>query len=361
MPGKKVWLGLKLIPELGSRASQLVNIFGSAEAIWNSSTRRLVDEGKFSPQVAERIVRQREELDLDKEFSKLVDRDMKILTLSDEAYPSLLREIYCPPPVLFIQGELVKNYTEAISVVGARRATPYGKSVAEELARDLSKRSITIVSGLARGIDSCAHQGALEFEGGTIAILGCGLDVVYPPENKDLQEAISEKGSLVSEYPLGTPSNPYHFPARNRIISGLSRGTVIVEAGEKSGALITADFALEQGREIFAVPGHVKSFLSKGTHQLIKQGARLAENFRDVLEELEINVPEPVDSALSKDVNLSGQERKVLETLGWQSRHIDELAIELKFDISTLSSLLTILEIKGFLKQDLGQRYLRVR
>lgn len=361
MSDKKVWLGLRLIPELGNRLGQLTNVFGSAKSIWNASANELASTGKFSPQIAGKIVSQREKLDLDKELSKLADRNIEILTLMDEAYPSLLKEIYYPPPVLFVRGRLVKEHTEAVGIVGARKATLYGKNIAEELAKDLSERGITIVSGLARGVDSCAHRGSLESEGKTIAVLGCGLDVVYPPENKDLQEAIAERGSLVSEYPLGTISHPHNFPARNRIISGLSRGVVIVEAGERSGALITADFALEQGREIFAVPGSVKSYFSKGTHKLIKQGAKLVEDFHDVLEELEINVLEPASSALSENVSLSGQEKKVLEALGWQSHHIDELAGELKFDISALSSLLTVLEIKGFLKQDLGQRYLRIR
>ncbi|MEW6189518.1 MAG: DNA-processing protein DprA, partial [Actinomycetota bacterium] len=249
MSDKKFWLGLKLIPELDRRLNKAIECFGSPQHIWEATSKDLIEKLGTSPDVAQKIAAARDGINLDTELQRLESEGIELLTPSDSRYPMLLREIHSPP-ILFTKGDLIKRYTYAIAIVGARRASIYGKTVAEGLAEELSKFGITIVSGMARGIDSHAHLGALKGQGGTIGVLGCGLDEVYPPENRRLYRKIGNEGSLISEQPLGTPPFAQNFPARNRIISGLSLGVVIVEAGEKSGALITADLVLEQGREV---------------------------------------------------------------------------------------------------------------
>lgn len=354
------WLGLKLIPELNNRLNRALECFGSPENIWKASIEELKRELGLSADVAERVVRQRNALYLDRELDKVKRAGVELLTVFDLSYPRLLKEIYSPPPVLFVKGDLIKSYEMAVAIVGSRKASSFGRTLASELAQELSRCGITVVSGVARGIDSAAHRGALKEEGGTVGVLGCGLDIVYPPENKKLYLEITEKGSLISEQPLGMRAFPQHFPARNRIISGLSLGVIVVEAPQRSGALITADFALEQGREVMAVPGNVKSSLSKGTHALLRQGACLVESVDDVIDALNLNLKSIKREASGKEELLSAQEKAVLTVLDWQPRHIDAIASEVGLTASQVASLLAVLEIKGFVKQDFGKRYLRI-
>lgn len=296
---------------------------------------------------------------------------METVKLEDKDYPRLLAHIYDPPPLLYIRGRLIRELNArghlAVAVVGARRSTRYGENVAFELARELSKCGVTIVSGLAEGIDSAAHRGGLEGEGKTIGVLGCGVDVVYPRTNESLYRKVAEEGSLVSEYPPGAPPASKHFPARNRIISGLSRGVVVVEGGRRSGALITADFALEQGREVFAVPGSVRSGVSRAPHELIKSGACLVEDVFDVLDEL--NISHQKDSGCASSFKtikkramerLSKDEKQVFSLIDYEPRHIDEIIRFSSLQTSSVSSILVILELKKLIAQDAGKHYFRL-
>jgi len=286
MDAKAYWVGLNRVYGLGPKRFQLLRKhFGSPERVWKSKESELAKIlGQNSP-VVQNILKCRATLDLEKELANLEERKIQVLTLEDTAYPVNLLQIYDPPPVLYVKGVLAQEDAKAVAVVGSRRATPYGKAVADQLAGDLAQAGITVVSGLARGVDTCGHRGALRCGGRTLAVLGCGVDVVYPRENQELFEEIAAKGAIISEFPLGTPPEASNFPVRNRIISGLALGVLVVEAAEDGGALITADFALEQGRDVFAVPGAITNRYSRGTNRLIKDGAKLVEGVADILEE----------------------------------------------------------------------------
>ncbi len=357
---KKFWLGLKLISEFSTRERYLLSHFKTPENIWNVSLKELIDSGIVTEKTAQKIKEKQAKIDLDKELKKLSSYNIKILTMDDIDYPPLLREIASPPSVLFIKGHSLSNFPTCVAIVGARRASLSGQTFAQELARDLSKCGITIVSGLARGIDSAAHTGAVSEVGSTIGVVGCGLNIIYPPENRKLFEKIEEHGALISEYPLGTPPFKSNFPARNRIISGLSLGVIVIEASEKSGALITADFALEQGRDVMAVPGHIKSSLSKGVHNLLKQGAYLVENADDILSILNLFRTKKLEKKESEE-GLSHLEKQIIETIGWETVHIDKISQLINLDIAAVLGCLTILELKGYVKQDIGKNYIRLR
>lgn len=363
MKNQKYWLGLKLICEHDNRLfARLIKHFDSPEKVWEAGSRNLKEVRGITQDQLTKIKSHRDAINLDKEMEKLEQAKVSMITLDDHDYPELLRQIFNPPQVLFYRGELIRNLSQTITIaiVGARQATTYGKMIAEELATGLSEYEVTIVSGVARGIDSAAHRGALRGQGSTVGVLGCGLDVVYPPENESLYKEIAQKGSLVTEYLLSAYPAAQNFPTRNRIISGLSEAVVIVEASEKSGALITADFALEQGREVFAVPGSIRSNLSKGPHKLIRSGACLVEDVNDILLELGLTV-KPVEIDYTATTDLSDQEKQILRHLNWEPKHIDEVIRDSRMDVSQVTSLLMVLELKGFLRQDSGKRYLRVR
>lgn len=360
---KKYLLGIKLIPYLNRHLSKVLQVFGSAERVWNASSHELQDFLGIPLDCAQKICADRNIVDVDLELEKLNACGVRVLAVDDPSYPELLGAI-AVPPVLFYKGDLIRSFVCAVAIVGSRKASVHGREFAFQLARQLSEMGVTIVSGLARGIDSASHRGALAAKGDTMGVLGCGIDVVYPPENRKLYLEISSKGSLVSEYPLGSRPFPQNFPARNRIISGLCEGVVVVEASERSGALITADFALEQGREVMVVPGNVKSSLSKGCHKLIKQGAYLIETVDDVVEilQLEKKLPE-LDVLLSGkgQVELECDEQNILECLGWEPKHVDQILQVVPFDIAKVITLLTMLEIKGFVRQDIGNLYVRIQ
>ncbi len=298
----------------------------------------------------------------DIEIEKLRRKKYTILTLEDSRYPDYLREIFDPPCVLYCAGKVELLNGPAISIVGARKPTPYGRAVAERLSRDLASRGLIVVSGMARGIDSIAHWGALQ-GGETVAVLGSGLDRVYPKENKMLFEKIMDNGTVISEYPLTSPPLGHHFPMRNRIISGLSLALVVVEAAAKSGSLISARLALEQNRDVMAVPGNLTSEMSRGTNCLIKGGAKLVENWEDVVDEL----PSPLRERLlaTKDEKelqpgMSDQEKKIFTSLRPDCQtHVDELVEMTHLSVSEVLSLLLRMELKGLVVQNPGKFFQR--
>jgi DNA processing protein len=304
------------------------------------------------------VLATRRRLDLDVEIGKLERAGVEALTWESDNYPKRLLEVDDAPPVLYAMGRIEDADGWAIGVVGTRRATSYGREAAARISAGLAEAGVTVISGLARGIDSVAHHTALDSGGRTIAVLGSGLDVIYPPENRGLVRRIVEEGSgaVVSEYPLGTQPDAVNFPPRNRIISGMSLGVLVVEAAEKSGALITVTFALEQGREVFAIPGPITSKLSEGTNNLIKNGAKLVTSARDILEELDMaTVAEHVEAA--RALPSDPTERMLLEYLQDASRHIDELTNRSGLPASTVSAVLTMMELKGMVRHLGGMQY----
>lgn len=289
---------------------------------------------------------------------------IRALRLTDEGYPTNLKYIYDPPPALYIKGNIIPQDNIAIAIVGSRQASYYGLKNAQELAFELAAKGITIISGLARGVDSAAHRGALKAGGRTIAVLGSGLNMIYPVENKGLAEEISQNGAVISEFSQDTPPHRQNFPRRNRIISGLSLGVLVVEAAKRSGALITVGFALEQGREVFALPGKIDSFTSQGTHDLIKQGAKLVESTEDIIEELEplrscqINQTRS-ESKTKIEPNLPEEEKQVYSCLSCEPLHIDELAQKVNLSYGRLLTCLLKLEYKKLVKELPGKAFVR--
>jgi len=284
----------------------------------------------------------------------------RLIVRADESYPELLKNIYDPPTVLFAKGDVSCLSTKSIGIVGTRRASHYGLEIAKKLAFDLASVGITVVSGLAAGIDTAAHQGALKAKGKTIAVFGCGLDTIFPAANRGLAKEIEQNGALVSEYAFGSPTSKTNFPRRNRIISGLSLGTIVIEGDYKSGAMITAKCALDQGREVFAVPGDVRLEQSNGPHWLIKQGAKLVENISDVLEELGMVMPDEirkVENSNIRNSDLSDDEKRVVAVLSLEPKHLDMIVYETGFSLSQISGLLLVLEMKQIIRQLPGKMF----
>jgi len=290
---KCLWLALYMTPGLGSVAMKsLLDRFHEPDRIFQASISELQEVTGIRKEVALAIAEKRRSGDPEKELKKAESQGVRILTYSDPEYPALLKEIHDPPMILYIKGQDIPDNRIFIAVVGSRNATPYGLKAAENIGQGLARRGAGVTSGMARGIDSSSHWGCLEGKGFTVAVLGTGIDIIYPPANKKLYDQIAEKGAVISEFPMGSSPVPNNFPMRNRIISGLSKATVIVEATKNSGSLITASLALDQGREVFAVPGSISSFKSAGCHYLIKQGAAaLIENADDILEAMGMNYP----------------------------------------------------------------------
>jgi DNA processing protein len=290
---------------------------------------------------------------------------MRQIRRDDAEYPERLKAIHDPPAVLFVRGTLPGREEPAVAIVGARRATPYGLSVARRLGGELARAGFTVVSGLARGIDGAAHEGAIRAGGRTIGVMGCGLDIAYPPEHIELIEEMVRQGAVVSEFPVGTPPYRANFPKRNRIISGMSLGVVVVEAGPESGALITARLALEQGREVFAVPGPAGSAMSVGTHRLLREGAKLVEGLQDIMEEIgpqlaaRTRPPSARAARPSAEPQLPDEEATVYRLLSHEPRHMDELTALTGQIPSRLSGVLLQLELRGVVRQLAGQRYIR--
>ncbi|MBW2036378.1 MAG: DNA-protecting protein DprA [Deltaproteobacteria bacterium] len=355
------WLALKSVPGIGNRLFlQLVKEFGTPEKVFTASAGELLKVEGVNNHLSSVIHNYKVPAQVEEDLNLVKKSGFKIITFSDPDYPSLLRHIHDPPPVLYIYGKLRPDSLN-IAIVGSRNATSYGRTVTERLSGDLARRGFTVVSGMAQGIDSAAHIGALSAGGETIAVLGCGLGTIYPAQNKGLFHRIAQSGAVISEFPFLTPPEAHNFPIRNRIISGLSLGTVVVEATNKSGSLITARLAAEQGREVFAVPGSVTSFKSMGTHRLIKEGVKLVENVNDIIEEL--NIQQAMPPALHEEVQhilLSADEEKILNELGPYPIHIDKLVRQVSFSAGKVSSLLLQLELKGLVTQSPGKLFTRV-
>ena len=389
---QRSWVTLALVPGVGTAMFiRLLARFRTPDAVLNASRRSL--EEVVGPKLAERIAQYSDVADVAGQEAAMAKYDASLITLEDPAYPLRLAEIYDPPLLLFIRGRMLEAESPCVAIVGTRRATPYGVRMAEKFGRELAARGITVVSGMANGIDTAAHRGALEAGGNTIAVLGCGVDVVYPQQNADLMKEIIAHGSVVSQFPMGTTPSPGHFPYRNRIISGMSLGTLVIEAPLSSGALITARQAAEQGREVFAIPGQIGVTNSQGPHLLIREGAKLVESVEDILVELELpaniraqsrqqpvpaNVvderdpapttrppialikpqpapaprPEPVKASAS-----SNEERQILNALSPNGSHVDEIAQTCRVSVSQALSALTLLELKGLVRQFSGKRF----
>jgi DNA processing protein len=335
---------------------RLLDRFGDLGTAWaapDHQLRAVLDERALAG-----VLRVRRELDLDAEMDRYGRLGISVLTLADAAYPRLLREIPAPPPVLYLRGTLEADDDRAVGIVGTRRFTPYGREMTATLAGDLAAAGVTVVSGLARGIDGVAHQAALQAGGRTIAVLGCGPDIVYPPEHRNLTDRIVDQGAILSEYPPGRQPDAQNFPARNRLISGLSLGVIVVEAPERSGALITADFAADQSRDVFAVPGSVLAAASAGNNRLLRDGARLVRSAADVLEDLGLDAG-PDGEPVQQSLPLGESERRLIAVLTREPQHIDELAALADLPIAEASAFLTILELNGLVRNAGALHYAR--
>jgi DNA processing protein len=357
------WLALSLVPGVGSTLfKRLLERFKTPEAVFRAPAKELLTVEGLGEKVAQAIRKGPFEKGVERELTLLEKVGGRVVTSGEENYPKRLKDIYDPPPVLYVRGEIKKEDELAISIVGSRKTSPYGRWFTEKISRELVQQGVTIVSGMARGIDSVAHQGAISEGGRTIAVLGCGVDIVYPRENLKLCGQIVDHGAVVSEFPMESPPEAGHFPKRNRIISGLSLGVVVVQAGKGSGSLITAGYALEQGRDVFAVPGNVGAESSQGTNQLIKEGAKLVESSEDILEEI---LPrwKRDEKATSKveerEKGLSGEEKALYALLGDTPFHIDAIIRETQLEPGKVSSLLLNLELKGWVSQWPGKCFTR--
>lgn len=348
------------MPGAGKRLWSLVEHFGSPRIAWEASVKDLAEVQGLAGERAGVLAERKAKLDPRKEADKLLSRGISFVCYNDPDYPENLSAIYDPPPVIFYKGLLKPTDKLSVAVVGTRKPSSYGLVVAEKLAKDLAALGVTIISGMARGIDAAAHRGALDGGGRTIAVLGCGPDVAYPRENKKLMDAIINKGAVISEFPPGTQPEAWRFPVRNRIISGLSQATLVVEAAERSGALITADFALEQGRDVMAVPGNIVNPLSRGPHRLIKQGARLIEGAGDVLDELGMEKLFPAQTSdTGGKMKLSQEEETLYRLLTLDPVSLDELIIRSGLLPQKVMAALMYLEIKGLTRQFPGKFYVR--
>jgi len=362
---------LNMIPSLGSiSVKRLLEYFDRAINIFQANRTELSKVEGITSRKIDAIKKAQENIDLERELKLAKEKDINIITILDKDYPQNLKNIYDPPPVLYIKGNLRENDYNGIAIVGSRRASFYGLSTASRLSSELAEMGITVISGLARGIDTASHKGALQVQGRTIAVLGGGLLKLYPPENKKLAESIAENGAVISEYSLEVPPLAKNFPRRNRIISGLSLGIVVVEAARNSGALITADLALQQSREVFAVPGKMDSVTSFGSHSLIKQGAKLISNTDDIIEELAIKFKKfsddksksrrSVDPASKHKIELDNNANSVYGMLSKEPMHIDEIITSAKLEVPQISSILMQLQLNNMAKELPGKNFVRI-
>ena len=354
------YLGFNLVNGVGpARLDRLIAFFGSLEEAWKAQVSDLMLAG-LDGRTANALVEIRHKRDLEAEYQRASAAGIRLISRDDSAYPPLLRSLVNGPPLLYVRGTLTENDRWALAVVGTRQASNYGRDVTRKLVSELASAGVTIVSGLALGIDTVAHNTALAAGGRTLAILGCGVDQIYPLSNQRLGEAITGQGALISEYPLGTQPLAANFPARNRIISGLSLGVLVVEAGTRSGALITVNFALEQGRDVFAVPGSIFSPKSEGTHRLLRDGATIVTRAEDILEAL--NLQDAVEQqAVAAAVPETPEEVALLRLVEAEPRHIDAISRDSTLDHTVVSATLAMLELKGLVKQVGGMQYVLAR
>lgn len=386
---------LNLIQGVGSKTVPfLIETLGSAEAVINASAQELEGINELTPSIRKSLTNKKLGSPLERELQLIEEFGCQVVTLYDEEYPTLLKEIDSPPLLLYVRGELIPGDTLSIALVGSREAKDYGRRVSYQLAYQLAQRGITVTSGFAKGIDTCAHRGALEANGRTLAVMGNGLSITYPSGNNEMEKKIIESGALISEFPMGMKPRSENFPRRNRIISGLTLGTVVVEASNRSGALITARLASEQGREVFAVPGEIFSELSTGTHKLIDNGAKLISTIDDLLEALPHHLINQIpttspnlhiennseiapsltkiksgenkkSTANEKNIStssipppdLTDDEKSVFDAIEVPSSHIDTLVRTTKLPINQVSSVLLMLELKGIVQQLPGKQF----
>jgi len=354
------WIGLSSIPGIGRVTfRKLAGCFGSPEQALNATTEELRSRAGLSDKLAAAITSFPWRGQAEQELAKARSAGVAIITADSAEYPDSLRNTPDPPLFLYVKGALQPGDSNAVAIVGTRKPTHYGTSVTRKMAGELAMAGFTIISGMARGIDTQAHKGALAAQGRTIAVLGCGIDVVYPPENKALMEDISRCGAVITENAFGTQPESGYFPARNRIISGLARGTVIIEAAEDSGSLITAAYTREQGRRLFAVPGNIGSLTSKGTNSLIKQGAVLVEGAADILSDLGTNRADERKAPERALPALTQEEDAVYRCITDEPKHIDSIMIECRSTAGKLSGVLITLELKGLARQLPGKYYVR--
>ncbi|NUQ63832.1 MAG: DNA-protecting protein DprA [Pirellulales bacterium] len=358
------WLALTLVPGVGTALFiRLLARFHSPSNVLRASRSAL--EEVVGPKLAQRITQYADVADVDAQQRAMEEYGVTLITMEDPSYPLRLAEIYDPPLLLFVRGALTEQDEHCVAVVGTRRASPYGVRMAEKFGRELASRGVTVVSGLATGIDTAAHRGALSAGGRTIAILGNGVDVVYPQQNADLMDQITRQGAVISQFPMGTKPSPGQFPYRNRIISGMSQGTLIVEAPLSSGALITARHAMEQGREVFAVPGRVEDRTARGCHRLIRDGAKLVESADDVLEELgPLFAPARRDDGQvvhhPAELLLNELEQKVLAAIRTDTTTVDEVVVESGLPVAQVLSTLSVLEMRRLVRRLSGTTLVRI-
>jgi len=342
------------------RISTLLECYGTPRKVWEAPTEEIIKLVELKKS-ADQFDCERKSIDPLYEWKRLLNYNVNCITLKCPGYPSLLKEIPLPPPILYYRGNLEEAEKPAVAIVGSRRCTFYGKETAGKLAEELTSEGITVVSGMALGIDTAAHRGVLDNSGFTIAVLGCSLDKCYPPQNKDLKKEIEHSGLVISEYPLGSEPLPYYFPQRNRIISGLSLATVVIEATAKSGALITANYALEQNREVFAVPGNIGSPYSRGCHRLIKEGAGLVESAADILDALYMGSENEYQLSLDNSrQDLTEVEKRLLDIIPYQPLHLDNIIRLCGLKASEASAILLSLELKKCIRQTPGKFFSRI-
>ncbi len=360
MDDRSYWVGLNLVKGIGAaRFNALIEHFGSSQAAWDAPASALYATG-LPTAVIEELLQLRANTDLQVLLDDFKARGITLLTPEDTAYPHRLKQIDLPPPVLYVLGEITTKDDWAVGIVGTRRMSPYGQQVAEELARFLAANGVTVVSGLARGIDSVAHQAALEAGGRTIAVLGSGVDQIYPAENRGLAARMMQQGAVISDYAPGTPPEGSNFPPRNRIIAGLSIATVVIEAGKRSGANITAQFSVDQGKEVFAVPGNIYAPQSVGTNKLIQDGAHPLLKPEDLLEVLNLTlVTEHQQARMVLPENAA--EAAIFGVLGHEPLHVDQIGIQANLPIEEISATLALMELKGMVRQVGGMRYIAIR
>lgn len=357
MTDREAYIALNMIEGVGPvTVRALIDALGSPQAVFDSELTDLTMVKKVGSKLSESILSQRSRVDPAAELEKASSLGIRILTPLDDEYPAVLKTIHDPPLALYVRGEILPKDRHALAIVGSRKCTSYGLSTADRLAYQLAQTGFTVVSGLAHGIDTAAHRGALKAKGRTIAVLGSAIDQLYPAENAELADSIARSGAVISEYPLGRQADRMTFPYRNRIISGISMGVIVVESGLKSGSLHTSDAAAEQGRSVFAVPGRIDSPASKGTNRLIKNGAKLVDNVGDILEEFELLVPpgqfekpENISSA-RPEVPLSEEEQVLVKALWSEALDVDSLARAAGLPSAKVSALLIGLEMKRVVK-----------
>lgn len=365
MNNHEALIALNMIDHVGPiRIRHLLERFTDAPSILSASEPELRQVDGVGPETASAIVSWEDEVDLPAEIRRAQDFGCRILTTHDEDYPALLREIYDPPIVLYVLGTLSPRDKQGIALVGSRQITPYGLDTARRLAHQLSYAGITVVSGGARGVDTAAHQGALAAKGRTLAVLGTGINLVFPAENAGLFQRIASQGAVITQFPFGRTADKQTFPIRNRIVAGMTVGTVVVEANVSSGALITAHFATDYGRQVFAVPGRVDSPRSKGCHALIKKGAKLCEDVEDILTEFEYlypasnKPPSPAETGILPGLDFNDEERRILQSLAAGEQPIDQIIRASGLPAAKVSATLFALEMKRQVTQLPGKHFI---